>query len=153
MRQTRLGRPEEVDHLEALRRFASLAAVTDLGFIADDVPSETDEIADAISDDRLMVCTLPNESEEVVGYAMIGPVTGGTAELMGLFVAIGHRGSGRGTLLCRSVIDIARRRGAGSVTVVGEPRARTLYERVGFVGQGEVQTLFGSAIAMTLALT
>lgn len=86
----------------------------------------------------------------------------GSLLMDGIFVTTEARGLGVGTALLRAIKEEAARRGCTEVrldVIDSNPRARTLYEREGFVA-GEVQTLgplkhifgFSSATEMRFTL-
>jgi len=141
----RLADSSEAEYLEQIRVRASLASVTALGHSASEVPSELVELREAASDQRVVVHDVDGI---VIGYSMVSAVEGGSAELAGLFVEIAARGQGRGEALCAAAIQVATDRGARVITVVGQPLAVTLYERVGFRSMGTITTLFGDGVLM-----
>ena len=84
----------------------------------------------------------------------------GVFQMDGIFVDAGARGRGVGTALLGAVIDEARARGLDEVqldVIDVNPRARALYERVGFrpIGEerlGPFRHLFGFARATRMSL-
>jgi GNAT superfamily N-acetyltransferase len=60
-------------------------------------------------------------------------------ELCELYVVAERRSQGIGTQLLRQAVELARKRGASQATIcvdTDNPRARSLYERLGFVESG-----------------
>lgn len=69
---------------------------------------------------------------------------GGTPQLKNLNVRVAQRSRGVGSALIRAAEELCRERGAGQMEVgVGtdNPRARALYERLGYRGTGEQATV------------
>jgi GNAT superfamily N-acetyltransferase len=88
----------------------------------------------------------------LVGFAVLLDRSGDACELDGLFVEPEQMRGGVGRTLVDDAIRIARERGAMRIEVVANPQAVAFYEAVGFVEDGEVQTRFGPAPRMSLAL-
>ena len=88
-----------------------------------------------------------------IGFAAVLPRADRDAELDALFVepSLWKRGVGR--LLVEHCADVARRRGARILHVVGNPHAERFYVACGFNATGAVETLFGAGLAMQRALS
>lgn len=77
------------------------------------------------------------EDGRVVGTCRL-LIEGGVARLGRNAVAAADRGRGIGTGLLRAADRVAARRGAGRIRLNAQLPARRLYERAGYVAQGEV---------------
>src|SRR4051812_22596676 len=92
------------------------------------------------------------QSDGVVGFAVLLERFGDACELDGLFVEPDRMCSGVGRRLVEDAKRIARERGATRVDVVANPQAVAFYEAVGFEPAGQAATRFGPAPRMSLAV-
>jgi GNAT superfamily N-acetyltransferase len=87
-------------------------------------------------------------SGAIVGFAALLMRSDGDAELDALFVepSLWRRGYGKGLL--EHCVDVARRRGAAVLRVIGNPHAEGFYTACGFELVGTEQTRFGPGLRM-----
>ena len=134
--------------LEALQWRASLANSGD----RDSLLANPDAIAlpaEQIADGHVLVAQL---DRAIVGFAAVLPRQDGNAELDALFVepSLWKRGVGR--VLVEQCAELARRRGACILHVVGNPHAEGFYAACGFRMTGSIETRFGTGLAMQRGL-
>jgi len=103
---------------------------------------------DGVAEGRTRVAT---QTDDIVGFATT-VLLDGALDLQDLFVDPDWMRHGIGRALVRDTADIARRRGIESVVVTANPHAMAFYEAVGFVPDGEVETLFGPGLRMHLSV-
>jgi uncharacterized protein (UPF0264 family)/GNAT superfamily N-acetyltransferase len=84
------------------------------------------------------------------GFSVVTPIIDGACELDGLFVEPELMGRGIGRELVADVV--ARSDGAARLDVIANPGAVGFYEKLGFQPGDTVQTRFGAALRMHLAL-
>ena len=84
----------------------------------------------------------------ISGFAAVLPRDDGDAELDALFVEPAGWKRGVGRLLVDHCADIARRREAAGLHVIGNPHAEGFYRACGFAQTGTVQTRFGVGLLM-----
>jgi GNAT superfamily N-acetyltransferase len=140
--------PDERLGLEALQMRASLIWEDYREALAAH-PEDVCLTANAIEELRVRVATLDGA---VVGFLETVLTSRHEWELEGLFVEPGAMRRGVGGRLLDDLFDLARRAGVARVAVLAEPHAAVFYERNGFVREGQVQTQFGPAVRMGLAL-
>lgn len=85
------------------------------------------------------------DGDEPLGDGVLVTGAGGVVpELKNLNVRAAHRSRGVGSALVRAAEELCRAQGADRMQVgvgLDNPRARTLYERLGYVGTGEQDTV------------
>jgi GNAT superfamily N-acetyltransferase len=84
----------------------------------------------------------------IVGFAAIEPREDGESELDGLFVEPCMQRRGIGQSLLEHCAEVARKRGATAIHVVGNPHARGFYAACGFEVIGTTETRFGQGFLM-----
>ena len=134
--------------LEELQRRASLNNPGD----RDALLAHPDAIAlpiEQIADGHVFVA---ERDGAVVGFAAVLPRDDGGAELDALFVEPRAWKRGIGRLLVDHCAQVARRRGAGSLHVIGNPHAEGFYVACGFTVTGTTATRFGAGLTMERAL-
>jgi GNAT superfamily N-acetyltransferase len=144
----RAARPDERGLLEALQRRASLAWEK----YREDLlqhPEAIDLPIEQIIRGDVFVC---EQGDAVQGFMVVLARSDGQAELDGLFVDPEAWRAGLGRGLVRAARAVAIGRGASLLHVVAAPEALGFYEACGFVASGAVETRFGPAIDMELAL-
>ena len=144
----RPARPDEQTVLESLQRRASLSNAGD----RDALLANPDAIALPI-EQIVEGCVFVAERDgTLAGFAAVVPRPDGGAELDALFVEprLWKRGIGR--RLVTHVADVARRRSAGFLHVIGNPHAEGFYLSCGFRVTGTVETRFGIGITMEWSL-
>ena len=104
----------------------------------------------AVTDRRMRVAV--GADGRLLGFSTVLPGEDGAVELDALFVEPDLLRAGVGRLLVEDLVALARQAGVTRVDVTANLRAVGFYERVGFVGTGEVPTLFGPALRMHLDL-
>jgi RimJ/RimL family protein N-acetyltransferase len=90
--------------------------------------------------------------EQILGFSIIVPLRGATAELDGLFVAPEFMRNGVGRALLQDAFQIALGRRIQRIEVTSNPRAIGFYEKIGFIGDAKVETRFAPALRMHLEL-
>ena len=130
---------EERELLEDLQRRASLANAEHRAALL----AHPDAIALPAGQIERGEVLLAETEGRVAGFVA---VLGG--EIDGLFVEPDLWGLGIGRALVEAAVHHARRLGL-SVTVIANPTARLLYEKCGFVLEGEAETRFGPALSMS----
>ena len=88
----------------------------------------------------------------IVGFAAVLPREDGNAELDALFVEPDQWRGGIGRLLLEHCAQVARRRGARMLHVVGNPHAEGFYLACGFNLTGMTATRFSAGLSMERAL-
>ena len=91
------------------------------------------------------------EGGSLVGFATWIDV-GGTIELDDLFVDPDWVRRGIATALVNRIVEVLRARGVERLEVTANPHALGFYRAVGFVDCGMVETDFGAAPRMVLAI-
>lgn len=144
----RPARTDEQKMLESLQRRASLNNPGD----RDALLANPDAIAVAIEQIAEGCVFVADREGTVVGFAAVIQRPDGGAELDALFVEphLWKQGIGRG--LVDHIADVARKRAASFLHVVGNPHAEGFYTSCGFRVAGTVETRFGIGLAMTRAL-
>lgn len=140
--------PDERPALEALQMRASLIWED----YREDLAAHPEDVCltqNAIEELRVRVATVDGA---VVGFSEAVRTSGREWELEGLFVEPDAMRRGIGGRLLDDLFGLARRAGVIRVAVIAEPHAAGFYERNGFVREGHVQTQFGPAVRMGLAL-
>jgi GNAT superfamily N-acetyltransferase len=140
----RPARSNEQTMLEALQRRASLNNPGDREALL----ANPDAIAvpiEQIADGDVFVAECDGA---VAGFAAVIARPDGGAELDALFVEphLWKRGIGR--RLVDHAADLARRRAAGFLHVIGNPHAEGFYRSCGFNVTGTVATRFGAGLEM-----
>jgi GNAT superfamily N-acetyltransferase len=87
----------------------------------------------------------------IAGFAVLLPPVGAACELDAIFVEPDVMRQGVGRRLINDAVAVARRSGATRIEVVANPDAWAFYERLGFSGDREVATRFGTGRRMHLA--
>jgi GNAT superfamily N-acetyltransferase len=134
--------------LEALQWRASLANPGD----RDNLLANPDAIAipvEQIADGHVFVA---EDAGVIVGFATVVPRPDGNAELDALFVEPSAWKQGVGRALVDQCADVARRRDARVLHVVGNPHAKGFYGTCGFRTTGTVETRLGAGLAMERVL-
>ncbi len=145
IRHARLG---ELPALEALQMRAAWIWEQ----YRDDLAAHPDDVRltdDAIEQSRVRVAT---SGSERTGFAEWSVTSADEGELEGLFVEPGSMRRGIGGRLLQDVFALARDAGVRRIAVVAEPHVAVVYERVGFLHEDRVETQFGPALRMGLAL-
>jgi GNAT superfamily N-acetyltransferase len=144
----RPARPDERSSLEALQWRASLANAGD----RDALLANPDAIAlpvEQIRDGHVLVA---ERDGAIIGFAAVLPRSDGDAELDALFVEPSAWKQGVGRALVDQCADVARRRDARVLHVVGNPHAKGFYGTCGFRTTGTVETRLGAGLAMERVL-
>lgn len=140
----RTARPDERAGLEGIQRRASLVSDS----WRDALLAHPDAIyldeADIVDGSVLVA----EYAGTVVGFAVILRRTSSACELDGLFVEPERWRQGIGKTLVQQAEKLASHRGASAMIVIAGNEAQGFYEALGFVATDEVQTRFGTAIAM-----
>src|SRR5215831_11143732 len=128
----RAARPDEQTALEALQRRASLSNERD----RDALLANPDAIALPI-EQIVGGCVFVAETDGILsGFAAVVPRPDGGAELDALFVEPHLWKQGIGRRLVEHVADIARRRTATFLHVIGNPHVEGFYLSCGFLVSG-----------------
>ncbi|HEX4699935.1 MAG TPA: GNAT family N-acetyltransferase [Actinomycetes bacterium] len=139
--EIRVAVPDDVGHLAGmLGLFAERDEADGAGFAPDLLRWWSDH------DSHLaFLAVLPSGEAVAMAWLAIAervPRPGGAARLCGdvqsVFVVAEHRSAGVGTALLRAVVQHAESLGLEHVTVHSNPRANSLYERVGFTSSPEL---------------
>jgi GNAT superfamily N-acetyltransferase len=144
----RPARVDEHEALESLQRRASLSNPGD----RDVLLAHPDAIAlpiDQIAEGSVFVA---ERAGRVLVFAAVIPRPDGDAEVDALFVEPHLWKHGVGRRLVEHCADIARKRGATFLNVIGNPHAQGFYTVCGFQTTGTVETQFGIGLAMRRAL-
>ena len=144
----RPARTDERKMLESLQRRASLGNQGD----RDALLAHPDAIVLPIEQLVEGNVFVADDDGTVVGFAAVIPRPDGDAELDALFVEPHLWKKGIGRLLVDHVSNIARVRAANVLHVIGNPHAEDFYISCGFRTSGNVETRFGSGLAMQKAL-
>jgi GNAT superfamily N-acetyltransferase len=140
----RPARLPERSALEALQRRASLANPMDRDALLAN-PDAIELPLEQIAAGQVFVA----ESDGgIVGFAAVVPRQDGGAEIDALFVEPHAWKRGIGRSLVDHCAEIAGRRGAGVLHVIGNPHAESFYTACGFHLTGTVETRFGVALTM-----
>jgi GNAT superfamily N-acetyltransferase len=134
----------EREMLEALQWRASLANPGDRQALLAN-PDAINLPAGQIEDGLVL---LAEAGAVCMGFAAILPRPDGDMELDGLFVEPGAWTKGIGRALVHHCCGLSRQMGAAHLHVVGNPHALGFYEKCGFEPAGQVDTRFGSGVAM-----
>ncbi|MDO8755278.1 MAG: GNAT family N-acetyltransferase [Anaerolineales bacterium] len=101
-------------------------------------PPSRDDLSALVRDTGSTLMVARNENGEIVGaltLAVYRVLTGIRSVIEDVVVDISARGQGIGEALMRRAIELAREKGAGSITLTSNPKrleANNLYLRVGF---------------------
>jgi putative acetyltransferase len=126
-------RTAEANLVDSLREAGAviLSAVVVVGAVRADAGSLTPT-------ERSRLCTAQVRGGEVVGHALLTPVTVATDKGEVLLLGLGpvavepaHQRLGLGTMMVSGCLEYMRARGHRGVVVVGDP---TFYRRFGFIG-------------------
>jgi|SRR4051794_10657477 GNAT superfamily N-acetyltransferase len=142
----RLAAVGERAALEALQRRASMH----WGRYRDQLAAHPDAIQ--IPDEQFEqgLVRVAEEGEQVVGFSVLLPASGGACELDGIFVEPERMGTGAGRALIEDATRIAGAGGAQLIEVIANPEALGFYRRLGFTGDDAVPTRFGPGHRMRL---
>ncbi|MEO8527947.1 MAG: GNAT family N-acetyltransferase [Pseudolysinimonas sp.] len=144
----RLARLDEREELVELQRRASLANPGDRAAL-EAHPEAVDTPAEQFLAGQVIVA----ETEEgVCGFAAYLPRGDGDLELDALFVEPDRWRRGLARALVAYGSELARRSGARTIHVIGNPHAREFYLSVGFESWREASTQFGPATEYVLAV-
>jgi GNAT superfamily N-acetyltransferase len=138
----------DLDSLRSLFRRSSLSNTGDrMSLLAH--PDALELSGDAIAQRRTRVAT--DVDGRIVGFVTVadGP---GFLELEDLFVDPDSMRGGIGAALVRDVVASARRAGVGRIEVTANQHALDFYRHAGFVYDHDVETRFGAAPRMCLAV-
>jgi predicted N-acetyltransferase YhbS len=139
--QIRPAIPSDQAALEALQLRASLSNAGDVGALLANLDAVSLPL-EQITDGQVLVA----ESDgSIAGFAALLRRTDGEMELDGLFVEPSRQRQGIGKALVELCAEVARRRGASILHVVGNPHAEAFYLRIGFALVGATKTRFGPA--------
>lgn len=104
---------------------------------------------DGVAEGRTRVAT---RADDIVGFATT-VLLDGALDLQDLFVDPEWMRHGIGRRLVQDTAAIARRRGIRCIVVTGNPHAVAFYGALGFVPDGEVETLLGPGLRMHLSIS
>jgi len=110
-------------------------------------PDALDLSEGGVSDGRTRVAT--STDAHIVGFVTTDSA-GAHLELVDLFVDPDWMGQGIGRALVADAISTARDHALSRIEVTANPHALGFYRRVGFVGDGQVETQFGPGLRMHL---
>jgi GNAT superfamily N-acetyltransferase len=144
----RPARSDEQATLESLQRRSSLNNPGD----RDALLANPDAIALPIEQIAEGCVFVAERDGSVAGFTAMVPRPDGGAELDALFVEPHFWKQGIGRRLVEHVADIARRRTATFLHVIGNPHAEGFYLSCGFLVSGTVETRFGVGLDMRMAL-
>jgi GNAT superfamily N-acetyltransferase len=140
----RLAFPSEKLELEQLQMRASLENEGDRDALLAH-PDSIELPAEQIAGGRVFVSEWKGT---IVGFAAIEPREDGDSELDGLFVEPRMQRRGIGQSLLEHCAEVARKRGATAIRVVGNPHAAGFYAACGFEVIGTTETRFGQGLRM-----
>jgi GNAT superfamily N-acetyltransferase len=140
----RPARPDEQTMLESLQRRASLNNPGD----RDAILANPDAIALPIEQIAAGCVFVAERDGVVAGFAALIPRADGAAEVDALFVEPHLWKQGIGRRLVDHLAEVARRRAASFLHVIGNPHAEGFYVSCGFSVTGTVDTRFGVGLAM-----
>jgi GNAT superfamily N-acetyltransferase len=129
----------EREALEGLQRRASLANPNDRAALLSHPDAIELPLEQIIAGQVFVV----ERNGATAGFAAVLPRDDGNSELDALFVEPDCWKQGLGRLLVEHCADIARRRGAAALHVIGNPHAEGFYRACGFEQIGSTQTRFG----------
>ena len=144
----RSARPSEKRELEELQLRASLTNAGDREALLEN-PDAIDLPMEQIDSGDVFVMETP---EGIAGFAALQPRADGNLELDGLFVEPEQRRRGVGRQLVEHCAQIALRRGAHALHVIGNPHAEAFYLSCGFTTLGRTDTRFGTGELMKRVL-
>jgi ribosomal protein S18 acetylase RimI-like enzyme len=141
--------PDDFDALRRLFRRSSLSNDGDRAKLL--ANPDALELSDrSVREGRARVAVTADGN--IVGF-VTSLVAGDGLELEDLFVDPDWMKRGVGRALVLDVVETARRRGYSQLEVIANPHALGFYEKVGFVVDREVETRFGPASRMCLAIS
>jgi GNAT superfamily N-acetyltransferase len=138
----------DLEHLRSLFRRSSLSNPGDRASLLAH-PDALELSGAAVAQRRTRVAT--DEEGRIVGFVTVAEAPG-SLELEDLFVDPDSMRGGVGTALVRDVVARARRDGVGRVEVTANEHALAFYRHAGFVYDHDVETRFGPAPRMCLAV-
>jgi GNAT superfamily N-acetyltransferase len=144
----RHGEAADLDALRQLFRRSSLSNAGDRSSLMAH-PDTLELSGDAVAQGRTDVAI--DVDGQIVGFVTVadGP---GFVELEDLFVDPDSMRQGVGAALVGHVVARARQAGVGRVEVTANPHALAFYRFAGFVYDRDVETRFGAAPRMSLAV-
>ncbi len=143
----RLGVPSDLPAASNVYRSASLSNAGD----RDNLLAHPEYLVlgpEGLAEGRTYVA---EEAGSLVGFAT-WIETGGVFELEDLFVDPGWRRRGIAAALLNRIAQVLRARGVECLEVTANPHAMGFYRAAGFIDRGVVDTVFGTAPRMTLAI-
>ena len=143
----RLGVPADLPAASDVYRSASLSNPGD----RDNLLAHPEYLIlgpEGLAEERTYVA---EEGGAVVGFAS-WIVADGVFELEDLFVDPGWRRRGIAAALVNRIAQVLRERGVDRLEVTANPHAMRFYRAAGFTDCGVVDTVFGTAPRMTLAI-
>jgi GNAT superfamily N-acetyltransferase len=141
----RTATPADLDDLRDVFRRSSLSNDSDRASLLAN-PEVLEFSADALSEGHTRAAVAGGR---IIGFATAVPA-GATAELDDMFVDPDWMRHGVGRALMLDIAAVARQGGVQRIEVTANKHALRFYQEVGFVIDGQVETLFGPGLRMHL---